>query len=641
MDKNAKARNLAEIYLDELTVYAAYRLFRTQGVSKITVLGEIKPKQRLWRWLLRNNGIQVVEADFFAGHLKNADGEGVWLSGRRLAGKLSLQAAKDIVQSERFLRRLNEAYGRNTLILFFAKLLHLHIEYWTLRAMVARSLRVNEDAEVWLKKPIKFDEKILREALPDISLRFYPSTPFGFTGLALDLIFDLARDMKLTVVNRLRRPFSRPTQRQTASILTLQSDHIRLDRSLRRQLHWVNTDQPSDSMDTYVVEFVDKKYSEAGAENRLSQMGVTLLPLSDLGSAIHAMKGNKILQHIRRDRHATYRAVLHLRGYANKFFLLRAAFLLRQAELMGAMALWLNAKVFLNGEPSYSLSDAMQLVAPDLGVTTIAYQYSNMGFVSPLMMSTADTFLLFSDMYRSLYEVEDISPQAFLSTGYLFDGIANIVRDKARKHRKILTDAGAKFIICYFDESVQNDRWGMVCQNDHLDELHALARNLLADPEMGVVVKSQFTRNSPSQLYPADELIQAAKATGRYLELIEGTHSRNDIYPTEAALVADLCIGHKFGATASLEAAIAGVRSVLIDFYGMSTLLDAMYSQAQIEYKTIESLLDAVGRFRAGDADQQAIGDWAPILHHFDPHRDGQAADRLRAVIKQAMVRVS
>ena len=224
----------------------------------------------------------------------------------------------------------------------------------------------------------------------------------------------------------------------------------------------------------------------------------------------------------------------------------------------------------------------------------------------------------------------------FHVTGYLFNGIDKYVQHKSRIHRETLERAGAKFIVCYFDENVQHDRWGLVSKNDHLGELHALAEMVVSDPTFAVVVKSQFMFNSPSQLYPNDILIKQAKETGRYLELKEGIH-RNNIYPTEAALVADLCIGHKFGATAALEAAIAGVRTILLDRYGTKTLWDSIYSQADIEYESMGSLIEAINRYRTGDINSQALGDWSPIIHHFDPYCDGRAIERLHNIVTHSI----
>ncbi len=625
------------VYLDKLTLPATWRLLWISGLTKVTVLDAIKPGQRLGCWLLKRRGVHVAEAAFFAGHLKTGDGESVRRASRRMAGQIALIAAKEIVQSEPQLHSLNESYGRNTIRLFVAKQLQLHIDDWTVRALVSQALCAEGRAEVWMKKPTRFDERFLHEALPGIDLHFYPTAGFGLIKLAMAWTLDVLRDIKLMHGLGHRAKHAEPPKTNKPAVMTLQEDHIRADRSLRGQPHWLDTSDPADSFDTYVVKLLAPKFSAAEDASRLSQIGVTLLPTSAFRSAVRAMRKDKTLQRVRGDRRRAYWAAFRARGYAGKFFLLRIASLLRQAELMGAMALWLNVRVFLIRETYYSFADAMQLVAPDLNVATIAYQYSNMAFVSPLMMSTADKFLLFSDMYKAIYQADGIAPQEFLPTGYLYDGVASLVRERARKHREVLSRAGAKFIVCYFDESVQHDRWGGISKGDHLAELHVLANAVLADPAFGVVVKSQFMFNSPCQLYPGDELIQSAKATGRYLELMEGVH-RNDIYPTEAALVTDLCIGHKPGATAALESAIAGVRTVLLGKSGTKSLWDAIYGQADIEYETLDTLMEAITRYRAGREIDQTLGDWTPVLHHFDPYQDGNAVNRLREVVEQCMI---
>ncbi len=623
------------VYLDELTLPAFWRLLRIRGLANATVFEAIKPGQKLWRRLLKRKGVNVVEAIFFAGHLKTQEGEAVWISARRLSGQIALLAARKIVQSEPQLYSLNEAYGRNTIRLFIAKKLQMHIEYFIFRVMAAQALCRPSGAVLLMKKPTLFDGKLLSEALPGVDIRFYSTAGFGRSKLAISWILDVAQDM-LTLGLGLHNRLSAQTVAHKPSVLTLQEDNIRTDRSLRGQPHWVDTNNQPVMFDTYVVKLQGSKAAILEDESQLSKDGVKILSTSAFRSALHAMRNDKSLMRVRRDRRTAIRAVFQVRGFSNRYFLLRVASLLRQAELMGALALFLNTRVFLIRETYYSLSDAMQLVAPDLGVTTVAYQYSNLGSVSPIMMSTADKFLIFGEMYKPLYQKDGIRPKEFLPTGYLYDGVASLVREKARKHREVLSRAGAKFIVCYFDESVQHDRWGLVSKGDHLGELHALAKTIISDSTFGVVVKSQFIRNSPSQLYPKDELLYAAKATGRYLELMEGVH-RNDIYPTEAALVADLCIGHKFGASAALEAAVAGVRTVLLDPYGTKTLWDEIYAMVSIEYNSIDVLMGAIGRYRSGDATEAALGDWTSILSYFDPYRDGKAADRLRSVLEDTI----
>jgi hypothetical protein len=455
--------------------------------------------------------------------------------------------------------------------------------------------------------------------------------------LVIGFLLDIARDIKLLHGRERQTDYVAENGRNKPTVLTLQEDHIRADRCLRRQSYWLDENSRLETAKTFVVQLHNSSLTDAADEHQLLRDGVTVLPAAAFSLALRMMPKSPILARVKFDRHRAYWAAVWARSHSSKYFLLRVAALLRQTELMGAMVLWLNAKVFLTKETYYPFVDALQLVAPGLGVTTIGYQYSNMAFSVPLMMSTADKFLIFSDMYRPIYQTADISPRELLPTGYLYDGVANIVRARAQTHRESLSRAGAKFVVCYFDESVQADRWGLISKSDHLAELHALASAVIFDPTFGVVVKSQFMFNSPSQLFPEDSIIQQAKATGRYLELMEGAH-RNDIYPVEAALASNLCIGHKFGATAALEAALSGVRTVLLDVYGEKTLWDAVYAQAGIEYKTIGSVLDAIAYYRSGESDYQSIGDWSAILPHFDPYRDGQAVLRLLNVVEQSLV---
>jgi hypothetical protein len=637
MNRNETPREDEAIYLDELTLPATFALLRAHGVLKVTVLEAIKPRQKLWRWFLDKKGIRAVEAHFFTGHLRTVDGESVYLFARKLSATISQIAAHDIIQSEELLYRLNEAYQRNTIRLFIAKQLRVEIEYWIKRVLIAQALAEKVRATLWVKRPGLFDGGLLQKMFPGVDLRFYRTDRFTWIKLFRAWLLNLARDIKLTTRGLAKHPWSLDSAASPKpSVLTIQEDTLRADRSLRGQPHWLDVSDPVEMFDTYVLELKSPIFSIAKDAPQLTKTGVTIIPTCTFRFAARSMRSDKTLIRVRRDRRLAIQTAIRANGFVKKYFLLQVASLLRQAQLMGSLALWLNVRVFLIRETYYSLADAMQLVAHDLNVTTVAYQYSNMGFASPGMLSTADKYLIFAEMYKELYKTDGIAPRAFLATGYLYDGVASLVREKAQNHRDTLRRSGASFIVCYLDESVQHDRWGLVNKEDHLGEIYTLARKVLSDPEFGVIVKSQFRFNTPSQLYPKDGLIQAAQATGRYLELMDGVH-RNNIYPTEAALVADICIGHKFGATGALEAAIAGVRTVLLDAYGARTLWDNVYSRANIECESLDLLMEKIEYYRSGNPAEKTLGDWTPILQFFDPYRDGKSALRLRTVLENAI----
>ena len=111
LDSMGRNNNMSEawsVYLDELTLSATYRLLRIRDLTSVTVLGAIKPGQRLWRWLLREKGVDVVEASFFAGHLKTNEGEAVSLLARRLSGQLADERYFDLG----YLRKSTDNYRK-------------------------------------------------------------------------------------------------------------------------------------------------------------------------------------------------------------------------------------------------------------------------------------------------------------------------------------------------------------------------------------------------------------------------------------------------------------------------------------------------------------------------------------------------
>jgi hypothetical protein len=301
------------------------------------------------------------------------------------------------------------------------------------------------------------------------------------------------------------------------------------------------------------------------------------------------------------------------------------------------LAISLNVKVFLNSEPHHELADAMLLASGALGISTVVYQFSNLAYINPMMMSTADKFLIFSEMYKKVFVTKNVRPREFIITGYLYDHIPLLVRRNSISHRSKIKDAGAEFIVCYFDESFQNDRWGSTTPKDHSDMVQKLAEMVIADSAIGVIIKSQFIRNTPSRLYKDSALVSAAMNTQRFIELASGTH-RNDIYPAEAALAADLCIGHKLGLTAVLEAALCGCRAVFINNNKLKSNWDYLYELANLEFDSIQSLETAITQYRNGDANQQSLGDWTDIIDFFDSYRDSCSVVRLRSIVEELLV---
>jgi len=627
------------IYIDNLTLIVVIKLLKL-GAQKVIIINDIKINDKIYSLILRSIGFDVVFANYFVGHLRTGEGEHVWTASRRNAGLIALNASKEIVQKKQILL-FNRDLGNNTVRLVIAKRLFTYIEYWTTRVLVSGALAQNEVMEVWLKKPLLINENHLRYAFPSIQINLYSSLLiFKYIKNTVSVIALTIRSLGSMI--KWNYGFKKSSKiceysYEDPAVLSLQEDSIRIDSTLRNQLYWYSGNNKKIIFNYYIIKSTGSIYDEVPFEKYLSSIGVRLFPYSIIGTALKKTRKDTRLATIKKNIKYAYRSILlSLNDLSVSYFVIIITDLLSESLRLGALALYTNTKIFLIKEAYYSSADAIQLVSRDIGVTTIACQYSNLGGISPLMMSTADKMLLFSNMYKYLYVYDGIRPGELLSTGYLYDFIGEKVAVRSKNNRAKLKAEGAKFIVTYFDESVSHDRGGMISKSDHLTELHILAKTVLEDKTFGVVIKSQFMKNSPSQLYPDDLLIKDAKNTGRFLELMEGFH-RNDIYPAEAALISDLCIGHKVGATAAIEAACFGVRTVLLDSGSINCFWDYLTKANDIEYNKLDELMNAIYEYRNSDDKHRALGDWSSIISQFISFHDGKAVDRLVACINESI----
>jgi hypothetical protein len=208
-----------------------------------------------------------------------------------------------------------------------------------------------------------------------------------------------------------------------------------------------------------------------------------------------------------------------------------------------------------------------------------------------------------------------------------------LVQERARVLRTKLEQRGARFVVGFFDESVQYTRWGLISRDAHRHDLLSLAEAVLKDVTLGVIIKPKYAWNNPRQLYPNEPSLRAALETGRYLIMEKGEH-RSAHFPAETALASDICVGHLYATSASLEATLAGVRALLIRRYADRTLLDPLLSGLDVVYPSIEAVLEAITHLRDRRAGTAALGDWSSVLAKIDPHRDGKASQRLRALLE-------
>jgi hypothetical protein len=284
-----------------------------------------------------------------------------------------------------------------------------------------------------------------------------------------------------------------------------------------------------------------------------------------------------------------------------------------------------------------NLHVAQVLAMDDLDGVTFAYQYSASNIYSPTASLTAgeNVQFVFSGAFEQLRHSIDAPVDNFVRIGFIFDGAFKAIRnfDRVNEIRKQIQDNGARFILCFFDENSLN-RWDIYAsENDAANDYEYLLKWLLSDPTLGIIFKpkkpEQLLFKRISRLY---KLIDQANQTGR-CKFLTSEYIFGSIYPTEAALMADLCIGKLDGSTAALEAFLTGVTTVLIDIEGLRSHPFYNWGCDRVVFKNWESLRKSIEQYRVAPDANPEFGNWSPGLEYFDPFQDGKACERMRLYI--------
>jgi hypothetical protein len=591
---------------------------------------------------MRLFGFAVEEAQFFAGHLRVPGGLPAERAAFELAMPAALAESVRLVASSPLLEHVNHTWGRETVRLHLSKSLAMSaggpasIYGYALRVQSARGLSGSQAHETVLlmEQPAVFAPSCLDRMAPELRIITYAATAAlvasklqlfrqGIRGSLRRVKGLWSRMANATQLSALqRRASARP------NLLLLQEDDIGLDRSYRGQPHWLFPDDPQTSYETFILS------SARTARVRHDQVALddaNIRVLSDAEVlALSSAAAEPIATTLRQSARTCFVAGWRSRSAPETHALaMLARLLLTASELAGACH-QLRIRTFMTGENYLLAGDAMALIGDALDVHTLSYQYSNLAILSPVMLTTADVMLTFAPAYHAHWVHETIWPRAFVDVGYTFDSSFALVEPRARAARDRLRAAGATFVIAYFDENVIRSKYALTGVDDHCDELRLLLNMVLADPSVSLVTKTQFQQNSPGRLAELAPLVAAATATGRYLELVRGVH-RNNVLPAEAALTADLTIGHSVGGTAPLEAALAGARTILLNPYSMRDANHAVYERADILIATLEEAVQAIAAFRSGR--RAGLGDWTSVIAHFDRFRDGRAGRRIRAAL--------
>lgn len=276
-------------------------------------------------------------------------------------------------------------------------------------------------------------------------------------------------------------------------------------------------------------------------------------------------------------------------------------------------------------EEHCAIADAMH----DVGGVLALYQRSYEGNPTPETRMSADVMFGFSSHSAEVEAASGSQIKLMVITGYLGDHRFPLVQQEADEIRARLMSRGCKHIVAFFDENSSLDsRWW----NGHEIPRHQysfLLKKLLDDPEIGLVLKPKNPRTLRKRLGSVGELLGQALQTGRCYLYDQGA-IQGAVCPAQAALSADVAVhGSVAAATAGVESILAGVPTLFVDDEGF--VMSPFYTMGggRNVFRSWDELWDSLeSHFRDRNKNVN-YGRFPEMLDHFDPFRDGRAAERM------------
>ena len=292
-----------------------------------------------------------------------------------------------------------------------------------------------------------------------------------------------------------------------------------------------------------------------------------------------------------------------------------------------------NAKVYVT-EDKYSdthvaIADAVMMNGGVSAVYQRAYESNS----SPITAVGSDVYFAFSPQSLKIESASGSRYQYHITTGYLGDHRFPLLIPLARSIRETLMQNGANYIMAFFDEnSLEDERWHSGHDNMR-DNYIFLLNKVLTEPWFGLVIKPKTPGTLISRLGDVSELLSLAESTGRCYVFHSAT--TGGMYtPAAASLAADIAVHSSLhGATAGLEAALAGTPTLLLDQNRWSSSPLYKLNVGKVVFEDWVQIWEAFAEARRNDGISNVIGDWSPILSEIDPFRDGRAAERMGTFI--------
>ena len=579
------------LFVDHLNFYSALNILHEHSkYDDIRLISDSKYSSKLWKSILTFFRVKIHQEEFFFGEIFNDKGESIYLDSRRIASEKSLQYSEWLIKDSYF-----SNYGKSdsqsikVLKLFISKTVWNEMEYFIRRLMYVKFTYPEKNKySMIIRSPALINTEYIQSSFQEFNLIFRGKNRILI--IKKTLYFFIKKALSFRYLSHKRK-----IKENTKSTVTIAVDTISLDKKKRAFPHWF---QKTNDRKFYILNL--KKFKVDISKENLKKNNIEILNHNYFYGSNHRKLNFS----------NNYRIPSILKLEIKIFFSLSNG----MYDLLSA----LNCDKFIFIDPQDPMTDAVQIISKEICVKTMCIQYSNMGMKVPLMMTMADKFLTFSEIYSKIFTWKDIRPNKFDPIGYSFKVDKN---DSLKDIKLNLLSKGVKKIIIYFDESVQNDKWGLISQQQYLNHLNTLAKTVINNKQIAIVLKPQFIYNTIKRYN--SQIIHKAIATDRFIELNKGYH-RNTYTPSNASQIADYCISDLIGATAAIECAVSNKKVLLINPHGYKPEFQSIYNKSNVVFPSLKNAIDSILK------NEDAVGDWTKIIDKFVAFNDGEEINRIQ-----------
>jgi len=592
--------------------------------KKIIVLDYFKPnlKNKIFKFFFSILKISIEEENFIIGNSYTKEKKNVFLRSREIMDEISINMSREALNKNHLINQMNDYWKNNTILLFLSKFFYEMVEFeehLIPKLFVCKFIRdKNKDKsiDIIFNRPDYFNEKYLPPELRFKKIIWYKRNEVNFKKSKLFIIVYIL----FYTLNALWRDFiclfKKKTKFTNPTISLIQEDNISLDRSLRTQPHWLFKNKNIENLN--VVIFSDEKFHDKKLKDFNSNNIFIVNPKKIKSLKMTSDCHKKILLDIK--------SLLLNRNNSFNYILTK---LLLDYYFYSSYCKDVNIKGFMTAENYMPISTVMSMMSSKNLLKSFSYQYSNMGRVSPIMLTTSDVMFTFSNTFQERWSKYNIKPKKFKNVGYVYSSSFPLVKSKINYYKDKFKKKKNDIYITLFDESFQNnkDKFGFFTKDKFCEEIKKIVNYASQNKSITIITKSKFSKNSAQKLCKNNELENLIK-NNRWLEISAGS-PRNIVLPCEATILSDIVIGHAVGGTSSLEAALFGKKAILINPYNLEDPNIKLYQDCNILFKNLDEAINAISEYRSGNPKYFDLGNWEKILHHFVSYRDSNAAERI------------